>query len=137
MKTIELHYKGTLDNGEVFDSSYERNQPLKFEPGKGMLLSTFEEEALKLKKGEKSVFTIPKAYGDRIEEAVVDIPRNQFPPDFEVKVGSFVHGQGPDGRPLMALIVAENEDGSIKLDHNHKLAGLDLTFEIEIVSIEE
>ena len=137
MKTIELHYKGTFEDGEVFDSSYDRNQPIKFEPGNGTLLPDFETEALKLKEGEKSKFTIDNAYGDPIQEAIVDIPKDQFPPDFEVKVGETVFGQAPDGRPLQARIVSENEDGTVKLDHNHPLAGKNLTFEIEIVSIEE
>jgi peptidylprolyl isomerase len=134
MKTLEVHYKGTLEDGTVFDSSYDRGQPLKFETGRGAILPKFEETALTLEIGAKETITIPNAYGDIVKEAIIDIPKEQFPPDFEVKIGEMVHGQGPDGRPIQAKIVAENEDGSLKLDHNHPLAGKDLTFEIELVS---
>jgi len=137
MKTLEVHYKGTLEDGTVFDSSYDRGQPLKFETGKGALLPAFEEAAIALEVGSKNTITIPNAYGEIVQAAIVDIPKEQFPPDFEVKIGHMVHGQAPDGRPIQAKIIAENEDGSLKLDHNHPLAGRDLTFEIELVSSTE
>jgi len=135
MKTLEVHYKGTLSDGTVFDSSYDRGQPLKFEVGKKMVLPAFETAASSLEVGGKEIITIPNAYGDPVKEAIVDIPKAQFPPDFVVKVGEMVYGQGPNGQPIQAKIVAENEDGSLKLDHNHPLAGKDLTFEIELVSL--
>lgn len=58
-QTIKAHYAGYLLNGKKFDSSYDRNQPLKFKVGAGQVIKGWDEALLDMKVGEKRVLKIP------------------------------------------------------------------------------
>lgn len=62
---VSVHYKGQLDNGMVFDSSYRRNQPIEFALGVGQVIKGWDEGISLLKVGDKARFVIPShlAYG--------------------------------------------------------------------------
>ncbi|MCK5780999.1 MAG: peptidylprolyl isomerase [Flavobacteriales bacterium] len=64
-QTVSVHYKGTLLDGKVFDSSYNRNQPLEFNVGVGQVIPGWDEGIMLLKVGDKARFVIPSdlAYG--------------------------------------------------------------------------
>jgi len=65
--TVSVHYKGQLDNGQVFDSSYTRKQPIDFTLGVGQVISGWDEGIQLLKVGDKARFIIPSnlAYGSQ------------------------------------------------------------------------
>jgi peptidylprolyl isomerase len=88
--------------------------------------------------GEKKQVTIPadKAYGERNEEMIIQAPRDQVPPDINPEVGQQLQMAGPDGQTIIVQ-VTEVTDDHITLDANPPLAGKDLTFDIELVSIGE
>jgi FKBP-type peptidyl-prolyl cis-trans isomerase len=73
--TVSVHYKGTLLDGTVFDSSYERNTPFEFTVGEGSVIQGWEEGLIGMKVGGKRKLTIPPdlGYGDR---EAGDIPPN-------------------------------------------------------------
>ena len=73
------------------------------------------------------------AYGPRIPDAIQVVPKTAFGADFKFLVGEVVQGTGPQG-PFLAKIQEEREE-DVLLDFNHPLAGQDLSFEIELVSI--
>lgn len=131
--TISVNYTGKLDNGEVFDTS-EGRSPLKFTVGSGMLIKGFDKAVTGMKKGESTTVTIPPedGYGPRNEEHFVDIPRDQFPDDLPIDIGTQLQLQDPNGRPIPAT-VAEITDESVRMDINHFLAGKTLVFDIAIV----
>lgn len=133
--TVRVHYTGTLADGTVFDSS-EGRDPLEFTLGAGMVVPGFEKAVLGMVEGEKSTNTIvaAEAYGDHKSELMADVPKDRFPDDLEYEVGTRLQVQSQDGRAT-AVVVAEINDDSVKLDGNHPLAGKDLTFEIELVEI--
>lgn len=135
--TISVHYKGTLEDGSTFDSSYERGAPISFTIGAGQMIEGFEANILGMSLGEKKTFTIPpeRAYGPHITEAVHSVPKSSFPSDFEFAIGSMVSGSQQSGQPVVGRILQENED-DVVLDFNHPMAGKDLTFEVEVVSLE-
>ncbi len=135
-KTVKLHYKGTLDNGEVFDSS-EGKDPLEFVYGLGMIIPGLEEGISGLKVGDKKEVKISteKAYGPRMEQAMQEVPKTQMPQDVELKVGMQLAAQGPQG--VIPVVISEIKDDSIVVDFNHPLAGKDLTFNVEIVDVKE
>ena len=60
---VLVHYYGTLDNGEKFDSSYERGEPLGFNVGKGQVIKGWDEGIALLKGGDKAVLFIPSELG--------------------------------------------------------------------------
>lgn len=64
-KKIKVHYKGKLTDGTVFDSSYQRNQPLEFTVGVGQVIAGWDEGLLLLQVGDKARLVIPSelAYG--------------------------------------------------------------------------
>ncbi|WP_428225798.1 peptidylprolyl isomerase [Flavobacterium sp.] len=66
-KTVSVHYQGSLENGQVFDSSYKRKQPIDFPLGKGYVIEGWDEGIALLQVGDKARFVIPSylGYGDR------------------------------------------------------------------------
>jgi FKBP-type peptidyl-prolyl cis-trans isomerase SlpA len=133
--TIKVHYTGKLNDGRVFDSSVER-EPLEFTLGQGQLIPGFEKGVIDMAVNEKKTVHIPfaEAYGERREEMMQEVPKNQLPPEIKPEVGMGLVSQTPDGNE-MRLTVAEVKDESIVVDANHPLAGQDLTFEIEVLEI--
>lgn len=133
--TVSVHYTGTLENGEVFDSSIDR-EPLSFTVGEGQMIPGFENAVRGMKLNEKKRITIePKdAYGESIPEMVQTIGKNQLPPDLNPHVGQQLASQMPDGQQIVVTVtdVTENE---ITIDANHPLAGKTLNFDIEVVKI--
>jgi len=63
--TVSVHYEGSLLNGQVFDSSYKRNQPIDFQLGVGQVIPGWDEGIGLLQVGDKARFVIPSdlAYG--------------------------------------------------------------------------
>jgi len=135
-QTVIVHYTGTLADGSEFDSSKGRD-PLMFTVGTGEVIPGFDEAVRGLEPGETKTVTIPtdQAYGPRTEEAMQRFPRDAFPPEPEPEIGWMVELQSEEGQRVPAA-VAEIGDDFVVLDFNHPLAGQDLTFEIELVSIE-
>lgn len=125
---IELHLQGTLDNGEVFDSSRGR-RPRMFVLGRGQLLPAFEAAIKGMSAGETLRFRLlpGEAYGARDPELVMDLPSAEAPAG--PKVGDWV--QLTNGRP--AAITRLDVD-TVTIDANHQFAGLALNFEVELLS---
>lgn len=134
--SVELHYKGTFPNGEVFDDSRARGETMNIEVGSGNLLKAFESALLGMSEGETKTInlTADEAYGQPIPEAVVVTPKSAFPEGFPFMEGMPVQGQGPNGEPVRAKIISFT-DTDVTLDHNHPLAGKDINFEIELLQI--
>jgi len=133
--TVKIHYTGTLDDGTIFDSS-EGRDPLAFTIGSGQVIPGFEEAVTGMAVDEKKNVTIPsdKAYGPRNEELLINVPRDQVPPDIEPEEGMRLQMQGPQNQPVV-VVIAEVTDEHVILDANPPLAGKDLTFDIELVEI--
>jgi len=66
-QTVKVHYRGKLFNGKVFDSSFERNEPIKFPVGVGRVIRGWDEGIMELRVGDKATLIIPSdlAYGER------------------------------------------------------------------------
>ncbi|TNV75133.1 hypothetical protein FGO68_gene12452 [Halteria grandinella] len=65
--TVLAHYRGTLENGKQFDSSYDRNEPFQFKVGQGQVIKCWDQGFQQMKQGEKAILTCPPeyAYGAR------------------------------------------------------------------------
>lgn len=137
-KTVSFHYVGTLNDGNEFDNSYTRGDPLTGTIGSGQLITGFESALMGMQEGEKKSVLIEseKAYGAHNSEAIQQVPLGFFPEGFVAILGETVQGQSEDGQVFNAKIV-ESSDEVITLDFNHPLAGEDLNFEIEVISVEE
>lgn len=132
--TVRVHYTGRLDDGTIFDSS-EGREPLEFTLGSGQVIPGFEEAVTGMEVGGSSTITVEpeKAYGQRHEEAVQQVPRADIPADIDLEVGMQLQASGPQGD--MVVTVVELSEDAVKLDANHPLAGRELTFDVELVEI--
>ncbi|MBO9465503.1 peptidylprolyl isomerase [Tropicibacter sp. R15_0] len=133
--TVRIHYTGTLDDGSTFDSSAGRD-PLEFKLGSGQVIPGFDKGVDGMTVGEKKTIHIPadEAYGQKDDRAVQAIPRENIPDDIPLEVGIQLQMQSPTGQ-VMPVTVTEVTDTEVTLDANHPLAGKDLTFELELVSV--
>jgi peptidylprolyl isomerase len=133
--SVKIHYTGTLDSGETFDSSKGR-APLEFTLGSGQVIPGFDKAVSGMAVGETKTETIPAAdaYGERRDEMILKVPKSQVPPDVTVEVGSRLAMKTQDGQEV-PVEVTEITEESITLDANHPLAGKALTFEIELVEV--
>jgi FKBP-type peptidyl-prolyl cis-trans isomerase 2 len=133
--TVKVHYTGTLENGEVFDTSQER-EPLEFQLGQGQLIPGFEKAVIGMSAGDSTKIDIPsdEAYGEVREDLVINVPKDQLPDDVEPKVGMQLQVNQQNGQPIPVRIT-EIKDEELILDANHPLAGKDLTFEIELLEV--
>jgi len=132
---VSVHYTGKLMNGEVFDSSRDRD-PLEFTLGSRKLLAGFEEGVVGMKPGEsKSVTLQPEeAFGDRLDDLVLQVAKTEFPQHIKPSVGLQLQMTNPGGAALSVVITDVGEE-SVTLDGNHPLAGKSVVFDIELLEI--
>ena len=133
-KKVKVHYTGKLDNGDVLDSSYSRNQPIEFEVGQNQVITGFENAIVEMNIGEKRTVKIEpeQGYGPIREDLIVSLPKTQVPP--EAKVGDKLQGQNDQGQPINVVVTQVNEN-DVVLDANHELAGKTMNFELELVEV--
>ena len=124
--------------GTVFGFATEE-KPMKFQTGMDMAIDGFEKAILEMNEaGEKKTFTVDEygAYGEYLEGHVAKIPLEQIPVN-DVKVGKRIMlSSSEDGAPMPATVL-DITDGLVTFDLNHPLAGKSLTFEVELLEVED
>jgi len=135
-KTVKVHYKGTLDSGEVFDSS-EGRDPIEFEIGSGKVIPGFEAAVATMALNETANVTIPcdEAYGEINENMIGQIERTQLPDEIEPEVGMVLSMTTSDGE--IPVRIVELDETSLTIDANHPLAGENLNFELTLVEVSD
>lgn len=134
-RVISFHYTLTDPLGKQLDSS-QGHAPLTFMEGVGQIIPGLEKIITTLKTGDKQNVKVvaSEAYGDRDERYVVKVPRQNFP-EGEIHVGDeFQSSEDPNAHPFRVVDVSLQE---VTLDANHPLAGVDLSFDVEIVEVRD
>jgi peptidylprolyl isomerase len=133
--TVKVHYTGTLEDGSVFDTSVER-EPLQFTIGQGQMIPGFEQGVIGMKLGESKTITIPadQAYGPYNEDLVGVVERDHLPAGMEPEIGQRLQSTQANGQIVVVTVINVSES-TVTVDANHRLAGKDLTFEIQLVEI--
>lgn len=133
--TVKIHYTGTFDDGEVFDSSRE-TEPLEFEVGAGQVIPGFDNAVIGMSVGEAKQVRLleDEAYGSYNQEMVFDADPDQFEEGLTPEIGQQFQTEMEDGTPLL-LTVKSTEAGKIVLDANHPMAGKVLNFDLELMVI--
>ncbi|MES0810179.1 peptidylprolyl isomerase [Roseibium sp. SCPC15] len=133
--TVRLHYKGTLDDGSVFDSS-EGRDPLEFTVGSGQIIPGLDKAIPGMKIDDEKIVRVEaaEAYGPHNPAAKQAVPRSNIPENVPLEVGLQLQAQTENGQ-MMSVTVVEVSDDEVILDANHPLAGKDLTFEIRLIGI--
>jgi peptidylprolyl isomerase len=119
----------------VFDSS-EGREPLEFTVGAGQMIVGFDAAIPGMKVGDKKTINISaeEGYGAKNEEMVFDFPKERIPADMKLELGMQLSMNNGEGQ-MMPVTVVGVSDETIKLDANHFLAGKELVFDVELVSI--
>ena len=133
---VKIHYTGSFDDGEVFDSSEEKD-PLEFELGVGKVIKGFDDAIVGMKiDEEKNIKLQPEeAYGVSNPELVKKIPRNVLPEEQEPKPGMMLLLQAGNGQQFPAKIT-EVDSKEVTVDMNHPMAGKVLNFKLKLVEVE-
>jgi FKBP-type peptidyl-prolyl cis-trans isomerase 2 len=128
-----VHYTGKLTDGSVFDTS-EGNGTLRFEVGSGQIIPGFEKALIGKNIGDKVTISInpEEAYGPVYEDLLVRIPKDRMPEG--VHVGQTL--QASNEGSISNVVVVEVNEGDVVIDGNHPLAGKELIFDIEVVSLD-
>ncbi|HNQ86561.1 MAG TPA: peptidylprolyl isomerase [Deltaproteobacteria bacterium] len=132
---VKVHYRGRLEDGFEFDTSVG-GEPLVFVIGSGEVIPGFEGGARGMSVGELKTVTVEpgEGYGQHRQELVVEMPLESFPEDIVPEVGMQLKLVDENGEEVPVLVVNVDEE-TVTLDANHPLAGMTLTFEIELLEI--
>jgi peptidylprolyl isomerase len=131
---VSLHYKGTLNDGTIFDSS-EGREPLEFEVGSGMVIKGFDDGVMGMAVGEKKAIHIgvDEAYGPSNEQMIFKFDKAGIPGDIPMEIGGTLNMH--DGQQAIPVVIKEIAEDYVLMDANHPLAGQELNFDLEIVAI--
>lgn len=131
---VTLHFAIKLDNGDVVDSTFEK-QPATFKVGDGNLLPGFESVLFGLRAGDKRVLAIEpeQGFGQPNPQNVQVMPRGQFK-EMELSEGLLIIFNDAANAELPG-VVKIIDDSHVTIDFNHPLAGKPLSFEVEILSV--
>jgi len=134
---VKVHYKGSLQDGTVFDSS-ENRQPLEFTIGQGMVIPGFEKGVVGMCEGDTKVISIEaeEAYGAYRQDLVGVVDKSRIPDDIDLKIGMVLQVRSPEGS-VTNVVVSAITDNDVTLDMNHPLAGKELLFEVTLVEIQK
>jgi len=121
-------------SSEIVDSN-KGAQPLEFVTGKGQIIPGLEKALEGMSEGESADILVKAqdAYGEVNPEAVQTLPIEQFE-GVDLKEGMTLYGQGEDGQTVQVVVKSFN-DKEVTIDFNHPLAGKNLIFDVEIVSV--
>lgn len=135
-KTVKAHYRGTFNDGEQFDSSYDRGEPIEFVCGAGMMISGFDKAVADMEVGQViDVHLMPEeAYGQPNPQAIFSAAIAEVPGAEDLAVGQQVYLTSDYGQPIPVKVTAK-DDTNITFDANHEMAGKELNFRIELVEV--
>ena len=136
-KRCKTHYRGTLNDGTVFDSSYERGEPLEFICGAGMMIPGYDEAVANMEVGQSiDIHLTPdQAYGYPNPRAIFTVEICQLPGSEALSIGENVVLYTTAGQPMSVKVTAR-DDSTITFDANHEMAGKELNFHIELVEVQ-
>jgi peptidylprolyl isomerase len=133
-KMVSMQFTGTLSDGTVFETS-QGKEPVQFLVGSGTMIPVIEKEMMGMKAGEKKKIVVraADAFGEYSSKAIHEVPREQLPADLKLEAGTLLTAQSPAG-PITVKVI-EVKGKMVTIDFNHPLAGKDLTFEVEVLTI--
>jgi len=133
---VIVHYSGSLEDGTIFSSTYEEDEPFEFTIGGKDVLQSFQDAVIGMSEGETKTISVPPedGYGEHKAEFVLKMEKAQAPPELELEAGKRLQIRLTDGTTRIVTVLAITED-SVILDANDPLAGRTLQFEIELIEI--
>ena len=135
--TVTIDYVLKRTDGEEVGNTQQAG-PQDITIGSGQIFPQIEQALTAMEVGDEETVAIEcdSAFGPRRDELVIEIPRENLPPEPTPQPGMALQAQQQDGSP-MTLYVVDVNDQSIKADGNHPLAGEDITFAITLREIKQ
>lgn len=133
---VQIHYTLTNDKGEVLDSSLD-GDPLPYLQGAENIVPGLEQAMLGRKVGDKFKADVAAkdGYGEPEGPGPQAVSRSSFPDDIEIMPGMQFVAEDPSGE--LVLWVTKVDADKVYVDQNHPLAGENLHFQVEVVSVRE
>ncbi|MCC6146312.1 MAG: peptidylprolyl isomerase [Anaerolineaceae bacterium] len=131
---VSLDYILFVDGKEI--ESSQQTGPIQFIQGIGSVIPGLENELYDMTVGDEKHLNIKAidAYGALDYEAIIDVPKNEFPADVPLNTGTEIEIENQEGESYIAII-SEVTNEKVVLDFNHPLAGKDLVFDIKVVGL--
>jgi FKBP-type peptidyl-prolyl cis-trans isomerase SlyD len=135
-RVVSFHYVLRDPQGQVLDSS-AGNPPVTYLEGAGQIIDGLDQQLRDIAAGTKARVQVPaaRAYGERDPAQVQRIKRAQLPVEGELKIGDAFQTGQDQFSPVVTIVGLEGDE--IVLDANHPLAGVDLTFDVEVTAVRE
>jgi len=135
--TVTLYYTLTLPDGTVADTT-GNDEPFTFTMGTGTMIEGLEHSLLGLSAGDHQELIIPPeaGYGFPDPEARQTMPRVNFPENMVLEPGMIINFDMPGGDEAPGAVI-EVSDTEVIVDFNHPLAGIDVTFTVDIVDVQQ
>ena len=132
---VSFNYILKDQEGNVIDQT--QGQPLAYLHGHNNIIPGLESQLEGKKAGDKltAVVEPADAYGEYQEQAVQEIPRENFQGVDDIQPGMQFQSQA-EGQ-MMLVTVKEVKDNVVVVDANHPLAGKQLTFDVEVVDVRD
>lgn len=136
MRVVSFHYTLRGPSGRVLDSS-AGGDPVTYLEGAGQIIPGLDEQLRDARVDEQRKVVVPaaQAYGERDPNQVQRIKRSQLPVDGDVQVGDQFRTDNDRYAPIVTISAIEGDE--VVLDANHPLAGVDLTFDVQITAARE
>lgn len=135
---VRIAYVGYRSDGSEFDRS-DPDRPLELVKGRNTVMEPIMEAAFSLQVGGECTVDIPceKAYGRYDSTALLTVPRSYIERGEDLERGQRIIWHSAQKPQPVAVLVADCDEVSVRLDFNHPLAGEDLTYWIKVVSASE
>jgi FKBP-type peptidyl-prolyl cis-trans isomerase SlyD len=130
-RVVSFHYTLRDPSGRVIDTSAGA-EPITYLEGAGQIIEGLDEQLRTTEAGEKRSVQVPaaKAYGERDPAQIQRVKRDLLPVDGPLKIGDQFQTDSDRYAPVVTVVAIEGDD--VTLDANHPLAGVDLTFDVQI-----
>jgi FKBP-type peptidyl-prolyl cis-trans isomerase SlyD len=134
---VSMHYTLTDDDGNTIDSS-EGAEPLSYLHGAGNIIPGLEQALVGKTQGDACKVDVEaaQAYGEIKPEMIQVVPREAFEGVESIEVDMAFEAQSPEG-DVQRIVVRQVEGDQVTVDANHPLAGMDLHFDVQILTIRD
>lgn len=134
---VVMHYRISLEDGTVADSTWEDNEPVAFTVSDGSMLPSLEQSLYGLKAGDRERFQLSpeQGFGYKDTANIHDLPRDDFEPTMPLEPGMVIGFNLPNGEELPGMVL-EVAEAFVRVDFNHPFSGHELDFEVEILSVD-
>ena len=134
---VVMHYRISLEDGTVADSTWEDNEPIAFAVGDGNLLPGLEQSLFGLSAGAREQFQLSpeQGFGYKDTANIHDLPRDDFDPQMPLEPGMVIGFSLPNGEELPGMVL-EVAEAFVRVDFNHPFSGHELSIEVEILSVD-